>query len=223
MGEILVLALGSALWPLLLAVVVIAFGSAHPMRLLASFLAGGLLATVVVGVAVVYLIQTTSIQIGSRQESRAVLPLLLGFAAIGTAIVLARRSPLPRPLPSASAEEEGSGRLARWLDGGIWVAFLGGIVLNLFPGALPLMALKDIAELDYGFAATVGVVLAFYLVMFMLVEIPLIAYLISPTRTADVTRRFNLWLRKNRRRLGIAVLLIAGAYLVVRGLLALGG
>ena len=223
MGEILVLALASALWPLLLAVVVIAFGSAHPMRLLASFLAGGLLATVVVGVTVVHLIQTTSIQIGSRQESRAVLPLLLGFAAIGTAIVLARRSPPPRPLPSTGAEEEGAGRLARWLDGGVWVAFLGGIVLNLFPGALPLMALKDIAELDYGFAATVGVVLAFYLVMFMLVEIPLVAYLINPTRTADVTRRFNLWLRANRRRLGIAVLLIAGAYLVVRGLLALGG
>ncbi len=95
MGEIFVLALASALWPLLLAVVVIAFGSAQPMRLLASFLAGGLLATVVVGVAVVHLIQTTSIQIGSRQESRAVLPLLLGFAAIGTAIVLARRSPPP--------------------------------------------------------------------------------------------------------------------------------
>jgi hypothetical protein len=223
MGEIFVLALASALWPLLLAVVVIAFGSAQPMRLLASFLAGGLLATVVVGVAVVHLIQTTSIQIGSRQESRAVLPLLLGFAAIGTAIFLARRSPPPRPLRRASAEEEGAGRLARWLDGGVWVAFLGGIVLNLFPGALPLVALKDIAELDYGFAATVGVVLAFYLVMFMLVEIPLVAYLISPTRTADVTRRFNVWLRANRRRLGIAVLLIAGAYLVVRGLLALGG
>ncbi len=84
------------------------------------------------------------------------------------------------------------------------------------------MALKDIAELDYGFAATVGVVLAFYLVMFVLVEIPLVAYLINPTRTADVTRRLNVWLRTNRRRLGIAVLLIAGAYLVVRGLLALG-
>ena len=223
MGEIFVLALASALWPLLLAVVVIAFGSAQPMRLLSIFLAGGLLATVVVGVAVVHLIQTTSIQIGSRQESRAVLPLLLGLAAIGTAIVLARRSPPPQPLPSASAEEEGAGRLARWLDGGVWLAFLGGIVLNLFPGALPLMALKDIAELDYGFAATVGVVLAFYLVMFMLVEIPLVAYLINPTRTADVTRRLNVWLRTNRRGLGIAVLLIAGAYLVVRGLLALGG
>jgi hypothetical protein len=221
--EILLLAFASALWPLLLAVVVIAFGSAQPMRLLASFLAGGLLATVVVGVAIVHLIQTTSIEIGSQQESRAALPLLLGAVAIGTAIVLARRSPPPEPLPGASAEEESPGRLARWLDGGVWVAFLGGVLLNAFPGAFPLMALKDIAELDYGTAATAGVVLAFYLIMFAFIEVPLAAYIINPTRAADATHRVNLWLRSNRRRLGIVVLLIAGAYLIVRGLLALGG
>ena len=58
------------------------------------------------------------------------------------------------------------------------LAFLAGIVCNIIPGVVPVVALKDIAELDYAFAETLALVIGFYVIMFMFIEIPLIGYMV---------------------------------------------
>ena len=55
-----------------------------------------------------------------------------------------------------------------------------GSCATSFPGS-SRGALKDIAELDYAFAETLALVLGFYVIMFMLIEIPLIGYIVAPT------------------------------------------
>ena len=220
MLEILLLAVASAAWPLLLAVVLIALGSAHPKRMLASFLAGGLLTTVVVGLVIVHLIRTSDFQIGSQDQSRAALPLALGAIALVGALVFARRARLPG---AEKPESNAPGRLSRWLDRGWASAFLCGLVINVVPGAFPLLGLKDIAERNDGPAVTFALVTLFYLIMFAFLELPLAGFLVDPAGTATRTRRFNAWLGRNRTRLISRVLLIVGLYLMVRGLLVLRG
>ena len=84
------------------------------------------------------------------------------------------------------------------LDKGTRLAFVAGIILCVFPGFFPLIALKDIAQLDYSVAATVVVLFAFYVVMFTLIEVPLVGFLTAPARTAELTTSFNVWLDRNR-------------------------
>ena len=90
--------------------------------------------------------------------------------------------------------------MERMLDQGAPLAFVAGIVFNIVPGVVPLVALKDIAELDYGFAETVAAVLGFYLIMFAFIEIPLAGYVVAPERTARLTASFNAWLDRNGHR-----------------------
>ena len=220
MGEILLLAVASAAWPLLLAVVLIAFGAQHPKRLLGSFLAGGLLATVVIGTIIVHLIQTSDYQFGSKSQSRAAVPLILGAVALLFALVMYRRAQNAQP---SVAADDGPGRLVRWLDRGVFVTFLVGFFLNVVPGAFPVLGLKDIAELGYGLAESALIVLVFYVIMFAALEIPLIGFFVDPTRTAEVTRGINEWLRRNKTMIGAGVLLVGGIYLIVRGLIDLAG
>ena len=110
------------------------------------------------------------------------------------------------------------GRIEQMLERGAPLAFVAGIVLNLFPGFFPLIALKDIAELDEGFATTVALVLGFYVIMFALIEVPLVGYLVAPAWTAQATARFNVWPRENASRLAAGALAIVGLFLVVSGI-----
>ena len=223
MFEILLLALASSFWPTLLAVVLIAIGSAHPKRLLGAFYAGGLITTVTIGMFVVHLIHTSDYTVGSTHQSRAALPLVLGVLAILAGAVVLRRVRQSPGSPSTPTAEAGPGRLARWLDRSAPVVFLAGVAFNVVPGAFPVLGLKEIADLDYGNAGTFAMVLGFYLIMFAFLEVPLVWFFFDPDGAARGTRRFNTWLGANRKMLGGYCLVVVGGYLIVRGLVTLTG
>ena len=107
------------------------------------------------------------------------------------------------------------------LDRGAPLAFVAGIICNIVPGVFPLVALKDIAEMDVSFVETVAILLGFYLIMFAFIEVPLVSYLVAPEWTNQATERFNAWLDRNSRRLGIAALGLVGVYLVIQGIIGL--
>ena len=67
--ELIPLAIASAFWPLLLAVVIISLRTAHPPRLLVSFLAGGLLTTMTVGLIIIYALEHSSLVSRSRSTT----------------------------------------------------------------------------------------------------------------------------------------------------------
>lgn len=109
----------------------------------------------------------------------------------------------------------GHGRVA----GG--VAFAAGVVLNLVPGTFPIVALKDIAEMDAGNATKVVAIILFYVIMFAFVEVPIVAYLIAPERTTAAMNNFNAWHTENGRRRAVYVIAGVGLYLIVRGVVQL--
>ena len=93
-------------------------------------------------------------------------------------------------------------------------------MLNVFPGVLPFIAMKDIAELDYSTAGAIAVIVAFYLVMFIPVEGPLVSFLVAPRRTEEAVTSFNAWLDRNLRKVAWVVLAVFGAFEIVRGIFA---
>ncbi|HST17091.1 MAG TPA: GAP family protein [Gaiellaceae bacterium] len=220
MGEIFVLALGSALWPLLIAVTLVALRSPDPPRLLSFFLAGSLLTTISIGVVIVLAIDQTAFVNRSRPTYDPVVYFVAGTLLLIVALVLTRLPERPEPNPQPSGKN-GDSWAERAMTRGAPIAFVFGILLNILPGVLPFVALKDIAELGLGTTEVILTVTGFYLVMFVLLEVPLGAYFIAPERTAALTSRFNDWLSANGRRIGAWICALAGVLLVVRGIFAL--
>jgi Sap, sulfolipid-1-addressing protein len=217
MRDLIPLAIASAFWPILIAVVLISLRAPHPVRLMASFLVAGLLTTVGVGLALIYLLQDASLAAGSNSWFGPDLQIAAGVAALVAAYVLRERD--RRAASSPKPKRVGPGRMERMLDHGAPLAFLAGVLFNIVPGVVPVVALKQIADLDYPFAETLAVVFAFYVIMFAFIEIPLAGYIVAPAKTAGATERFNGWLDRNGHRLEIAVLALIGVYLIARGVL----
>jgi hypothetical protein len=215
--ELLLLAVASAFWPLLLAVDVIALHAPHPARLLACFLAGGLLTCVVIGTLIAQALRQTSLATGPRPTADPVVYLGAGVLALVVALLLGRRS----RVSGRKKKDTGPSLYERALQRGAPLAFLVGVVLNVVPGLFPFVALKDVAQLDYGVAATAALLTVFYVVMFAFVEVPLVAFLVAPDRTTAMTADFNRWLSAHGRRIAVVVLWVVGAYLIVRGSIAL--
>ena len=97
------------------------------------------------------------------------------------------------------------------------VAFAAGVVLNILPGTFPIVALKDIAELDASNTVKVAAIVVFYVIMFTFVEVPIVAYQFAPKRTAATMNEAEDWLALNKLRVAVYVIAVVGVYLLVRG------
>ena len=95
------------------------------------------------------------------------------------------------------------------LHSGVWTAWAWYVV-----------ALKDIAQSTLSHAEVVVVVVLFCIVMYGLIELPLLGFVFAPEQAADLSRRFSAWLGGNSRRLAVWVLVAGGCYLIARGFLA---
>jgi Sap, sulfolipid-1-addressing protein len=204
-AEYLLLAVAAIFWPLLFAVVLVALRTRQPARVLAAFLAAGLLTTIAVGCAIVFGLQDVSI---GQRTVRAPVYLAAGVLSLAAASYVRHRPPSE---PKRSSAERYVSRPR--------VAFVAGVVLNLFPGFVPFVALVDIAQTSYSTGAKAALVALFYVIMFSSVEVPLLCYGFAPDRTAAVVAGLNEWLSRNGRRLTVRLLALVGAYLLARGAL----
>ena len=223
--EILVLAVASSFWPTLILIVVLALRLERPIGVLVWFLAAGLLTTVSIGIAIVFALQDSSFVSGSHPPANPALELTAGLLSLLAAYALLRRS-RKAPPPEASGSPQppkAPSRIERTIGRGGPVVFAAGVVLNIVPGAAPLVGLKDIAQLDAGNGAKVAAVIVFYLIMFAFIEVPIVAYGFAPKRTAAQMNRVNAWVGRNARQVAAYVIGAVGLYLTVRGLVQLFG
>jgi hypothetical protein len=220
--EILVLAVASSFWPTLILIVVLALRLERPIGVLVWFLAAGLLTTVTIGIAIVFALQDSSFVSGSHPPANPALELTAGLLSLLAAYALLRgsRKAPPEALSSPQPAKAPS-RIERTIGRGGPVVFAAGVVLNIVPGAAPLVGLKDIAQLDAGNGAKVAAIIAFYLIMFAFIEVPIVAYGFAPERTAAEMNRVNAWVGRNGRRVAAYVIGAVGIYLTVRGLVHL--
>ena len=219
--EILALALGSMFWPLLLVVVVLALNTDQPVKILCWFWLGGMLASVSVGAAIVYTLEGIAPRSG-RLSAAPWVDVVIGALALVAAAVLrhfgARTARRRADAKTPRKPSRSSRRVGHLVERGGPLAFVGGIVASIFPGPLAIIAMTDIAQLNYSTAETMLLIVSFFFVMFAFVEAPIVGFVIAPEWTRNRATRFNAWLGRNLVQFGVWALSILGAVEIVRGI-----
>jgi hypothetical protein len=223
--EILLLGLASALWPLLLVVVLIALNTSRPVRILGWFLVGGLLTTISIDTAIVFALDGTSFVQGPKPRADGWVDITVGLLALLAALVLhlgtqgkgpKRFRPKPKSNKPSRSEE--------WIEGlverGAALSFVAGIVATILPAPFAIIAMKNISELNVSDAQAFGLIVVFNLLMFIMVEVPLIGFLVAPEWARRTATGFNTWLGENLRRVAVDVLAVVGAIELGRGVFA---
>ena len=228
MGSIILLAFGACFFPTLLACVAIMISRPEPRWLLIAFYAGGLLTSVSTGIAVLAVFDSGETALGStRSEPHPTTSIVAGAVALlfawlmaspGGNAVLDRWRSRRR---GKSKREDGPSWAERRLGLASWkIAFLVGSVINL-PGPFYLLALGKIAHGNYSTPQQVALILLFNAIMFLLLEVPLVGYLVRPEATAKRVTAMSHWLNANGLRITGWLIGLFGAGLLTQGIAAL--
>ncbi len=227
MEHIFVLSLVSAANASLLAAVTVMLFLPSPKRLLVGYLAGALLTSLTIGFVIVFAVHDSSATSSGESTVSPAIDFALGALLLIVAYVLraghderikARRA--ERRLAKsggAEPEEKGPSKVEELLGrGSPRITFALGVVLTL-PGVSYLAALRDIQDHGYSTGGKILAILAFNVMLLILLEIPLLGYVVAPERTVVEVQRFRGWLTRNGRQMAIVAAAVLGLFLLVRG------
>lgn len=226
MGEIFLLSLVSAANATLLAAVTVMLFLPSPKRLLLGFLAGALLVSLTIGFVIVFVVHDASATSTARNTVSPSIDIALGAIALLVAYVLAgghdqrlkERKREKRGDNETKAEKSPSKVEQLLGKGSARVTFAVGVVLTL-PSVSYLAALHDLQQLGYGTVGEILVILGFNAMLLILLEVPLVGYLVAPERTVVEVQRFRSWLSRRGRRMAIVGAGAIGVFLVARGVI----
>jgi hypothetical protein len=221
------MALWSAFYPTLLAMVVLIMRRPHPRRLLLAYFAGGLVASFTAAFALVTAFKEGHSLGASNRTVGPAVDIVIGLFALAFFWVLVTgrdrgmRERRTRKKEAKALEDAGrepwSHRLMQ--RDSLGLTFAVALALNL-PGAMYLVALKDIAESSADAARQILWIVLYNLIMFALVEIPILGYVFAPDRTRERVEAFNEWLGGHSRQIAAGLCGMAGVVLFARGLIA---
>lgn len=208
---ILVMAVAVSLEPFRVGMTMLMLNRPRPLLQLLAFLSGGFAMGMTVGLAVLFIFRR--VLTGSTYFTLPRVQIMLGLFALFVAAVLAVRVATGRSgacrLPA---------RTHRLLHGpSLWIAGVAGLGIGL-PSVDYLAALAVILASGAAAATQVGALLMFNAVAFAFVEIPVLAYLLTPRATRTSVAALHDWIRSRRRLEVAAVLAIVGGVLLLAGL-----
>lgn len=231
MGAIILFALGASVFPMLLACVAIIFSRPEPRGLLLAFYTGGLLTSLSTGFVVLGLFNDGHKALGSTKHApHPANSIVVGVVALlfawlmtstrGNAIIDRWRARRARRRDESGRNASPSWAERRLGGASAKIAFVVGAAINL-PGPLYVLALGKISRGHYTTAQQVGLVLLFNAIMFLLLEAPLVGYLVRPELTRQRVTAMSLWLNANGLRVTGTLVGVFGAGLLVQGVNAL--
>jgi hypothetical protein len=230
--QALPLALASAIDPALMAAVAIMLSRGQPARLLVAYLVGGFGVSVGVGVVVLFVLGRPAFGGDSGNLASPAGDIGVGLVLLAVAVLVAtgagarlvslvkargRSRALARSTHGSHAANRPSLLDRARAADSRWVAWLAGVAWGT-PGAFYLAALALIANSGDSIAGQLETVLVFNLVMFALVEVPLLAFLVAPDRTRATIQRSSEWMSAHRRAVVALVVGALAAYALVKGL-----
>jgi Sap, sulfolipid-1-addressing protein len=227
MGQIVLLGLAAAVFPTLIACVAVIISRPEPRGLLLAFYLGGLIVSLTAGVVVLALFNDGNTVLGSTSSTPSpgtsiaagLVSLVLSWLMSshrGHALLDRWRSRHPRRRDKQQGPSWAELHLGR---ANAKVAFVVGAVIDL-PGPFYLLALGDMATGGYSTAEQLALIVLFNAIMFLLVEVPLVGYLVSPEATAERVASFSTWLNSNGLRVMGWLVGAFGVGLIVQGLAA---
>jgi hypothetical protein len=202
LATVLVMALVVSVEPFRIGMTVLMLNRPRPALQLLAFLSGGFAMGTTVGLVVLFVFRR--VLLGSTYFTLPKVQILIGVLLLSIAAVVAidvagRLGLRPTKLATPAR---------RVLRGhSLSVAGIAGLSIAL-PSVDYLAALAVILASKAPALTQVSVLLMFNVVAFALVEIPLLAYLLAPTATAESMTALLNWIRSRRRR-DVAILLAA--------------
>jgi len=222
--DLVLIALWTAVYPTLLAAVLVIISMPRPRKLLTAFLIGGLIMSIGIGLLIVAALQGSDIVASPRSTTSWVADLAVGGLFLLLAVGIARRADVtlrerhrarhPHERTVGESEPLVQRILAR---GSVPIVFLAGVVINL-PGAAYLIGLKDIAAGHHAASAVVVQVVLFNAVMFLIAEITLFYLIFKPEKADATVKRMDRSLSEHGRQIGMALSASLGVFLIVRGI-----
>ena len=221
--KVFLLAVAASLDAVLVATVVLLLGQPRPPRQLWAFWLGAIVVSTAIGLVVVLTLGRAGLQVNQQGsaspgiEIAAGVALLAIAAAAGSRLTDRLKSKRSKNHPRQDAKRRPS--LADRIRGGdsLWPALVAGVAYGV-PGAYYLAGLALLIKLDAGTTADIVSVVAFNLVMFALVELPLIGFVFAPDRTRALVGRLDGWLGRHSRTIVTIVAGAIGLYLLIAGL-----
>lgn len=233
METIFALAVAAAVYPQLLAVVVVILTRERPQPLLLTCYLAAICTSIGASAAIAAVFRSHGTVEGT--SSSRVGPaayLVIGSLALILAIFAAtprgrellgrdrphlrlrRRAGRADPGPSSRAKSKAERALR---EGSLAIAALVGAILGV-PGAFDLVAVGRLARGDYTRVAIVVTIVGFSLIKFLLIELPLISYALRPERTATEVERFSGWMYAHKLEVLAAVVGVVSLFLIGRGI-----
>ena len=223
---LVLLALAASVYPTLLAGVILILARPRPLRMLFGFLAGGLTISVIAGIAIVRALESSGAVSTSQHTTKPIVSIVAGAVSLAVAWGiwsgainrgLSKHKRRKRDPDAPKKPSMASRALSR---GSITMAFAAGLVLNL-PGVWYLDALTEIAKAMPSNASALLQLLVFNVIMFALVELPIVAYVVNPEGAAGLVQRASEWGHDHSREVAIGLATTVGVWLIVKGIIQL--
>ena len=207
---VLVMAIAVSMEPFRIGMTALMLNRPRPALQLLAFLSGGFAMGATVGLVVIFAFRPGLL--GSAHFTLPNVQIVIGALAVLVAALLASGV---MPMPTVPARARGLAHGPSLL-----VATVAGLGIAL-PSIDYLAVLAVIVASGDAPSTQVGALLAFTIIAFALVELPLVAYLLAPDRTRSLMAALNEWIRSRRRRGAAAVLAAVGCVLLVAGIAGL--
>jgi hypothetical protein len=222
MDRFFILSLTAALNPTLFAAVMVMLLSTSAKRLMLGYLLGACMTSITVGLVILLALPESSGVSTARNSLSPAMDLALGLIALLVGLVLGSGPPKRIRERREKRRLEGEKKTPRWRraldEGSPRVTFAVGAVLSL-PGASYLVALDILNKQDLSRGANVISVIAFNLIMLLLVELPLLGYVLAPDWTFKAVEGFQAWISRDARRIATRAASVVGALLILRGII----
>lgn len=217
--QLLPLAFGAAVSPVVLTAVVLTLASrSHPRERAAAFTLGAVVPLLVVGLGGLAIFASVP-EVSHRRDPAVSAAIDLSFGVV--LLLLALRAVLSPPPPSKA----GSPRAAPGDDRAhLWrylVLGVASMVTNFSTLVLFVPAVKEIARARLsvaGESAAFALLLAITLIPAL---VPLLFYMLAPQAAERVLTPLGDWASSHKRILGVAVAVVLGVWLSAKGLLGL--
>jgi len=222
MGDVFLWALLAALNPTLVAASTLMMLLPNPRRLMLGYLLGALMTSITLGLIIVFSLEGSSAVSTTQNTLSPAATIALGVIALIAAWVLASsRHQQATQQRRARKQDKGPPRWQQALQkGSARTTFVVGALLTL-PGGAYLTGLSRIDKLNVSTAETVGLVLAFNLIMMALLEVPLVSFTVAPDWTTRSIDRAKAWMAVHGHRFAIVGLATVGGLLIIKGLVEL--
>ena len=227
MGPIFLLAVWAAIYPTLLACVVVILLLPHPERLLLGFWLGAMAMSVTCGLLVVFALGGSSgATTTTKHTVSPIAEITLGAILLLLALVVfsGRNKSVDarRERKQEAKANKPPSKMMRLLQRGTpRTTFVVGALIIGIPGVSYLTAMDLLTRQHASTLAAVLVVLAWNVIMLLLLEVPIVAYAFAPGGTAKAVESFKSWLARDENRIAYWCTLIAGAALLAIGVVHL--